>query len=377
MDRQAALARVRSAERIVIKIGSSLLLDPDGRGLDEAMLQRLAGQIMFLREESRQILLVSSGAVALGRTRLHALAKTKDSADGASLRTRQALSTIGQPLLMQRYAELFREKGIPVAQLLITARDFRNRRSYLNIGHTIESLIRSGALPIINENDAVSTAELQFGENDILSAACAALFRAGLLIILTSVEGFLDGAQLIPFLSQITAKERRLARGPEGPGSGGMAAKIRAGELCLASGSALAILPGREKNIIADFLAGKEKGTLIAGPGGGKLSARKRWILYSMAHGTIDVDAGAARALAERGSSLLAAGIRQVDGTFFPGDVVGIRGPEGEVGRGIVNYSSREVQELAGRKSEEHAGLFVRGTEIIHRDNLVLSRGGQ
>jgi len=366
MDRHAALERLKGTERIVIKIGSSLLLEPAGQGLDQTMLERLADQIQFLREQSRQVLLVSSGAVALGRARLH-------HRDPASLRTRQALSTIGQPLLMQHYAGLFGARGIPVAQLLITARDFRNRRSYLNIGHTIESLIGSGALPIINENDAVSTAELEFGENDILSAACAALFRAGLLIILTSVSGFLDGTERVRFLSRITQKERVLARGPEGPGSGGMAAKIRAGELCLASGSALAILPGREENIIPAFLDGEDKGTLIAGHAGSKLSARKRWILYSMAHGQIEVDDGAVAALASRGSSLLAAGIRQVQGTFFPGDVVAIMGKQGEVGRGIANYSSREIQERAGRKSEEYADLFVRGTEIVHRDNLVLT----
>lgn len=362
-------------KRVVIKVGTRLITDPDApHGVDEAMIRKLRGEILFLRERGIETILVSSGAVGTGRHLIRDVFKLPVMKE-PTLARRQALSAIGQSRLLSRYGEIFQEVGLPVAQLLLTARDFRDRRAYLNIGHTVEELGRIGAVPIVNENDTVSTDELQFGDNDLLSAAVTALFRADLLVILTSVEGFLFEGARVAELSRIEDRHRSQAGGPEGPGRGGMETKIRAGELCLLSGSALAILPGRTDAPVQTLLSGADFGTLIYGQMRRPLSARKRWLLFARTQGGVTVDDGAVRALVERGSSLLPAGVRRLRGRFLAGEVIEVENLAGRIiGRGIVNYSYRELERMLGLSGRElrDSGLLHRSEELIHRNNLMI-----
>ena len=375
MIRSNAIERVRGAKRVVIKVGSSLLADPENpEGINLAMVRVLRDEIRVLRERGVDVVLVSSGAVSMGREIMRGMNRPFDT---DSLVRKQALSSIGQSRLMAVYAREFAEVGLPVAQLLLTARDFRHRRAYLNIGHTLEELRKLGVVPIVNENDAVSTQELRFGENDLLSAAVATLYRAELLAILTSVGGFLMDGERVPFLERVGPAELAEARGPEGPGSGGMQAKVRAAQLCLQSGEVMAILPGRHTAPVSALFGGEDIGTVFCTARTEKLSARKRWILYAIAEGALVVDGGARRALAERGSSLLPAGILSIRGNFLAGDVVEIMDEVGGViGRGIVEYSFRELEPMLGRRSVDlkEEGLSPRGEVVLHRNNLILER---
>lgn len=375
MNRASALERIQRAKRIVLKVGSNLLGDANSEeGIDLGMVRVLREEILALRERGVDVVLVSSGAVAMGREIMRGMNRPHDT---DSLVRKQALSSIGQSRLMAVYAREFAAVDLPVAQLLLTARDFRHRRAYLNIGHTLEELRKLKVLPIVNENDAVSTQELRFGENDLLSAAVATLYRAELLAILTSVDGFYMRERRVPFLERISADELAEARGPQGAGTGGMQAKMRAAQLCLQSGEAMAILPGRHPGPVSALLEGRDIGTLICGQTPDRLSARKRWILYAITEGALVVDAGARAALVERGSSLLPAGIPRAAGNFLAGDVVEIKDEAGRViGRGIVEYSFRELEPMLGKNSAElkEKGLNPRGEVIVHRNNLILEK---
>ncbi|MCR9140656.1 MAG: glutamate 5-kinase [bacterium] len=355
-----------AVRRVVIKIGTSLISDAEAPdGVNHAMIEKLRDEVLYLKERGVDAMLVSSGAVGTGRHVLKAYGLHLQ--NEPSLTRRQALSAIGQSRIVSRYAQAFAEAKIPVAQLLITARDFRDRRAYLNIGHTIQELRKMGALAIINENDTVSTDELQFGDNDLLSAVVASLFRADLLMILTSVEGFLVGGERVAELDRITKTHRNEAGGPEGPGRGGMSTKIRAGELCGKTGGALAILPGEHPTPIRSFFDGEDIGTFIHVPQTKKLSARKQWLLFARAEGGVIVDAGAAQALTERGSSLLSVGVHEVRGRFLAGEVVEIEDANGRVlGRGIAGYSSREIQTHLKQPGDRN------GDVVIHRNDLML-----
>lgn len=366
MNRSDCLDRVKRSRRVVIKVGTQLLTDAKG-GVNRLMIEKLKAEILFLRKSGIEVLLVTSGAVGMGRELVRDLS-TPD------LARRQALSAIGQIRLMSVYSESFAASGVVIAQLLITARDFRDRRAYLNIGHTLQELISLGVLPVINENDTVSTDELRFGDNDMLSAACASQFHADLLIILTSVEGFIMNGKRVPFISRIGEEEKKHALGPTGPGSGGMETKIRAGELCALSGTMLAILPGGVESPIQSLFGGEDIGTLVGGETRASLSARKRWLLFARTDGSVEIDAGARKAL-ERGSSLLPAGLRKINGHFLAGDVIDILDENGRsMGRGIVNYSYREILPAVGLRGEEikNKSLFPRSDEIIHRNNMIV-----
>ena len=360
---------------MVIKTGTSLLTDDGQRlGVDAAMIRKLRDEVLWLREQGKECLLVTSGAVGMGRTALQTLGSYIPQSAPAIVR-RQALAAIGHHRLMSVYSETFAEAGIPAAQVLITARELRDRRSYLNIGNTLEELTALGAIAIVNENDTVSTEELRYGDNDVLSAACASLFRAELLVILTSVDGFHMHGHRVPFLDHIGPEELAEAHGPEGPGTGGMTTKLRAGVLAMMGGEALAILPGRHVSPVRSLLEGADIGSLIAGSRHKSLSARKRWLLYARSAGSLVVDPGAKRALLERGSSLLAVGIKSTQGRFVAGDVVEIADGEGRIlGRGICNYSYRDLQPAIGLNGEELRGrnLAIRTPEIVHRNNLIL-----
>lgn len=377
MSRDEALERIRAARRIVIKVGTSLLTDStDSEGVNRDMIAKLREEILFLRGKGVQVILVSSGAVGLGRTTVKRFPGQNGTRDEEKLARRQALSALGQGRLIATYAKTFEPDGIPVAQLLLTARDFGDRRAYLNIGHTLHELLALGALPVVNENDTVSTEELRFGDNDLLSAACASLFGADLLVILTSVEGFIVNGARVSYLPRVSESEMKHALGPSGPGSGGMETKMRAGQLCLLGGEALAILPGNTPSPVQALFRGDDIGTLIAGPIPVRpLSARQRWLLYARTEGSLVIDQGARAALVERGSSLLPVGVREARGRFLAGDLVELLDESGRIlGRGVVNYSAREVTAGIGRSAKEIAEqrLFHRATELIHRNNLIL-----
>lgn len=358
----------RKIKRVVIKVGTSLISDgnsPDG--VNHAMIAKLRDEVLWLKERGIAAMLVSSGAVGTGRHVLKQYGLHTQTAPG--VRRRQALSAIGQGQIVSRYAEAFAEAKIPVAQLLITARDFRHRRAYLNMGGTIQELHRMGALAVVNENDTTSTDELQFGDNDLLSAIVAALYKADLLMILTSVPGFLMNGERVPELTHIGDAERAAAGGPEGPGRGGMSTKIRAGELCGRSGAALAILPGAAEYPVRDFLNGADIGTFIFTGEAQKLNARKQWLLFARAEGGVTIDAGAVRALRERGSSLLAVGVRAVRGQFLAGEVIEIEDAAGAViGRGIAGFRSREIAAMLSESKDAERD----GAVIVHRSDLIL-----
>ncbi len=364
---------------MVIKTGTSLLTDRSHRhGVNTEMIRKLRDAVLWLRDQKKECLLVTSGAVGMGRHALGTL-RTLEATSEPALARRQALAAIGHHRLMSVYTDLFAEVGIAAAQVLMTARDLGDRRSYLNIGNTLEELTALGALPIVNENDTVSTDELRYGDNDVLSAACASLFRAELLVILTSVDGFLMGGRRVPFLSSIGPDVLAEARGPDGPGTGGMTTKLRAGVLAMMGGETLAILPGAHPAPLQALFGGEDIGTVISGGRERTLSARKRWLLYARSSGSLFVDEGARRALLERGSSLLPAGILRTSGRFLAGDVVEVADTGGFVlGRGITNYSYRELQPALGLNGEEirQKALPFRAPEVVHRNNLILEKFG-
>ena len=378
MNRNDCIDRIRNTKRIVIKVGTSLLTDAGRQdGVNRGMIEKLRDEIQFIRGQGIDVMLVTSGAVGMGRQVLRRVIPYTPRED-PSLARRQALAAIGQSRLMSVYAECFEKVNIPVAQILITARDFRDRRSYLNIGNTIHELIGMGVLPIINENDTVATdelRELRYGDNDMLSAACASLFHADLLVILTSVEGFLMDGKRVPLLTSIGPEEFAQAGGPADAGVGGMQTKLRAGALCLLSGEILAILPGAMDAPVQALFRGDDTGTLICGRRKRRLAARKRWLLYARTDGCVIVDQGARAALSKRGSSLLPAGVVKTRGHFLAGDVIEIEDDTGRrLGKGITNYSYREILPLLGLNGQEirRQGHVMRAEEVIHRNNLIL-----
>ncbi len=361
--RQNQLKALNECRRIVIKVGTGLLADESG--FRPEMIESLAREIQFLKKNGRQVILVSSGAVGAGR---EVLKKRKDYEPLAEpgISRKQALAAIGQVHLISEYSRIFAGAGIHTAQLLFSARDFRDRRAYLNIGHTLNELLALDIVPIINENDTVSTEELRFGDNDMLSAACAGLFHADCLIILTTVEGFLREGTRIPFIEHVDDDVLSFAGGPTGPGSGGMRTKMEAARLGQKVGHFTAILPGRVESPIQALMRGEDLGTLIVpfSEPQRKLAARKKWILYVPGEGRLIVDDGARKALLEKGASLLSAGVQEYSGNFRQGDVVEIMDGVGTVlARGLSSIPSDALESLIGSGSS---------AEVIHRDNLIL-----
>lgn len=373
-SREEIVSHIQSSRRVVIKIGSSLIApsSPEGTSaVDRSMIEKLRDQVLFLRQLGKEVILVTSGAVAMGRTVLGETLPDYHPLTNPGLSRKQALAAVGQARLIALYGEVFAEARLPVSQILITARDFRDRNAYLNIGHTLTELLRLGIVPIINENDTVSTVELRFGDNDLLSAACTALLHADLLVLLTSVDGFLRDGKRLPHFDRIGADIIAGAGGPSGPGSGGMRTKIRAGELGLRTGFRVAILPGRHPQPVKALFAGEDIGTVIGQPGLADMSARKKWLLFVRTRGGIVVDEGAARALTERGSSLLAAGIREIRGSFGQGDVVEVLDARGQsLGRGITRSGARTLLQMLQARAKGEP--FPIEDEIIHRNDLIL-----
>ena len=358
------------ARRLVVKLGSALVAGGQG-------LAGFAADIAALRAQGRDVILVSSGAVALGR---QALGLSRS----ARLDHKQAAAAAGQPLLMQAWREAFAPLGLVAAQLLLTARDTEQRRAFLNARGTIDALLRAGAVPVVNENDSTATAELRVGDNDRLSARVAQLAGADLLVLLSDVDGLYTAdprrspeARHLSQVEALTPDILALAGGATagGVGTGGMRTKLEAARIAAAAGCATLIGSGLEEGALGRLLQGVARGTLIAAQGS-PASAYKAWIAGTLAPcGTIRVDDGAAAAL-RRGSSLLPAGIVGAEGAFGRGDCVLILGPGGEpLGRGLIRYDAAEALRLLGARGADIAERlgYSRGDELIHRDDLVLT----
>ncbi len=372
--RSAAL--IKAARRITVKVGSSLLVDSSGDGVRRDWLGSLCEDIGKLRKAGRQVVLVSSGAVALGRRRL----SLKQS---ARLALKQAAAASGQPLLMHAWEEALAPFGIPTAQLLLTLDDTESRRRWLNARATIDVLLNNGALPVVNENDTVATEELRYGDNDRLSARVAQMIQSDLLILLSDVDGLYTAdprrdpnARHVPHLAMLNDEAEAWAGGAsaEGVGSGGMRTKLAAARIAQGFGCATIIASGHGAHPLARLEREEAQATVIDAKGS-PARAYKQWIAGTLVPaGSLHVDAGAVGALAA-GKSLLPAGVRSVDGTFERGVCLRVLGPDGrEVARGISAYTSAETQAILGCASSEiERRLGYTGPdELIHRNDLVL-----
>jgi len=374
MKRHPALA-LEAAHRIVLKIGTSTLTG--GRpAVDPRRITAIAEDVAAAAGQGREVLVVSSGAIATGAGLLDRRRPVR------RLSQKQALAAVGQPVLMQRYSAAFDRLGLRVGQVLLTRRDFVNRRQYVNARQTLLALLADGIVPIINENDTVATEEIQIGDNDTLSALVASLVDADLLVILSDVEGLMTAdprrrrdARLIPTVPRIDAAILRAgARTPSTQGVGGMATKIEAARIATESGIATVITSGERPQPLLRLLAGERPGTVFL-PADRTPSARRRWLAFGLpARGALVIDDGARDAL-RRGKSLLPAGLVEVVGTFAEGEAVAIRDLRGqEVARGLVNYPSAHLARIKGVRSTEIAGVLGGKThdEVVHRDNLAL-----
>jgi glutamate 5-kinase len=364
------------ARRIVIKVGSRVLTREDN-GIDVDVIRGIAGQVAALRRGAREVVVVTSGAIAAGRCALGLQDRPR------TIPQKQAAAAIGQSRLMRAYEDALGEHGITAGQILLTRTDLADRTRFLNARSTIETLLECGAVPVINENDTVVVDEIKFGDNDNLSALVSNLVESQLLIILTDIDGFYDadprttsGAHLIHLIKAVTREVERAAGGTGSTvGTGGMATKVAAARKAGKSGTATLMLNGKVAGIITRALAGEELGTLFL-PERESLTSRKHWIAFTLRpKGRIVVDAGALQVLSQHGRSLLPSGVIRVEGEFSRGDCVRVCGPDGgEFARGLAAYSQAEIHRILGRKSGEIEDIlgYRYGDEIVHRDNLVV-----
>ena len=363
-------------KRLVIKIGSRVLTSEDN-GIDAKVLLSLADQVAQLRAAGREVVVVTSGAIAAGRGILGLQGRPK------TIPQKQAAAAVGQTRLMRAYEDAFTTHGLTCAQLLLTQADMADRTRFLNARATIETLLECGAVPVINENDTVVVDEIKFGDNDNLSALVTNLVDAQLLVILTDIDGFYDAdprdnpaAKLVPLVKAITKEMERMAGGSgSSVGTGGMATKLAAAKKAGKSGVPTLIINGKTTDVLAKALGGEEVGTLFL-PACESLTSRKHWIAYTLKpKGRIIVDEGARTVLARQGRSLLPSGITGVEGEFDRGACVRVCGPDRtEFARGLADYSHAEVERLIGHKSSEIEVIlgYKYGDEVIHRDNLVI-----
>lgn len=365
--------------RVVAKLGTGLLTGGSDH-LNEVIMSSLVGQIAQLHKHGLEVLVVSSGAIASGRHKLGLTRKLR------GIPYKQVLAAVGQNRLMYVYEQLFSQHDITVAQALLTRTDLADRAGYLNARNTLLALLELRVLCIVNENDVVAVDEIEeakFGDNDNLSAMVANLVDADLLLILSDIAGLYTAdprlnpdARLIPQIKKIDSEIERLAADtPSKLSVGGMISKIEAAKLATASGVTVVIADGREPDIISRVVGGEAIGTRFL-PTAGKLESRQRWMLSGLStRGKLVVDSGAALALQKQNRSLLAAGIEQVEGDFQRGDIVNIYDPEGaQLGCGITNYSSSDIQTIKGAHSKRIAALLGHdyGAEVVHRNNLVV-----
>jgi len=377
---------LKNIKRVVIKIGSSVISNRDkGRsqlecGLSREWVRHYARKIKDIRDKGYDVVLVSSGAIMAGRERLEF-----GRAD-LTIPEKQACAAIGQSFLMHTYEKAFEKKGLMVAQILLSHDDLGNRRRYLNAKHTIEALLEKGVIPIINENDSVTVEEIKIGDNDSLSATVACLVDAQLLIILSDVEGLYDRdpslknktekAQLISHVSKVNEDIERIAgKSKNRLTVGGMLTKVQAAKKTMSFGIPALVVNGLDEKVIENIFAGKEVGTLFWS-GKGKIRDRKHWIAHTLKPaGTLTIDEGARKALVERGKSLLPAGLIKVKGDFEFGNALTLLDESGkEIGRGLVNYNSRDLERIKGMKTSAVCSLMEESfyEEVIHRDDLVI-----
>jgi glutamate 5-kinase len=370
-SRQQYLSAVRM---VVVKLGSQSLTGPDGQ-LDPEFLSRMAAQVAAVQARGIKVTIVSSGAVAGG---LRELKLAKRPTDLAKL---QAIAAVGQRRLMDLWAAAFEPHGLKVGQILLTRDDIDDRTRFLNLRNTIHAIHELGAVPIINENDTVSTDEIvkiTFGDNDILAALVTHALRADLLVLLSVVDGILDSAGNPVRLIESIEAARELVRVEKSAlGKGGMNSKVEAARMVTESGEAMIVANGRSENILQQILDGEPVGTLFI-PASRKMSSRNRWIGSARPAGTIIVDDGAAKALVQNNRSLLPAGVVKVEGDFEQGDVVAIHAADGRLlARGLSNYDSSDVDKIRGKRTAEVRSLLLEATydEVVHRDNLVVCDG--
>ena len=366
---------LQRARRVVVKVGSALLVDGASGRLNRGWLETLVADVVRLRRQGKQVVLVSSGAIALGRRHL-GLARGP-----LRLEESQAAAAVGQIRLAHAYKDLLEAQGVPVAQVLLTLEDSEQRRRYLNARATLTTLLAHGAVPVINENDTVATAEIRYGDNDRLAARVAQMVSADCVLLLSDIDGLYTAdphkdpaARFIPTVRRITPDIEAMAGGSASEvGRGGMATKILAARIAVAAGCHFCIAAGSPRHPVRRIEQGG-RGTWFR-PAATPVAARKQWIAGTLRPaGALRVDAGAWRAL-RAGKSLLPAGVTAVEGRFERGDTVSVLAPEGqEIARGIVAYGDTEATRILGRRSADIPALlgYAGRDELIHRDDLVL-----
>lgn len=378
MTMQTISLVLRDARRIVVKVGSSLVTD-EGRGLDETAIGEWCRQMSLLVRGGREVIMVSSGAIAEGMKRLGWTSRPHE------IHELQAAAAVGQMGLAQMYETKLRENGLGSAQVLLTHADLADRERYLNARSTLLTLLKLGVVPVINENDTVVNDEIKFGDNDTLGALVANLVEADALVILTDQKGLYTadprkdaGAQ---FVHEAEAGDTALEAMAGGAGSslgrGGMITKILAAKRAAGSGASTVIAWGREPDVLVRLTQGESIGTLLVAQTQ-KTQARKQWIAdHLQLRGSVTVDAGAVAKLQDEGKSLLPIGMTAVDGDFSRGDVIAVRDAHGtEIARGLANYASAEARLICRKPSSEFEKLlgYAAEPEMVHRDNLVLTR---
>lgn len=373
----AARPEWERARRIVVKIGSALLADRATGNLKSEWLSSLMDDVAELRKAGREVVLVSSGAVALGRYRL-GLPK-----GALELEQSQAAAAVGQISLAAAYQAQAARHGLTAAQILLTLGDTEERRRYLNARHTMETLLRLGAIPVVNENDTVATAEIKYGDNDRLSARVASMVSADCLVLLSDIDGLYTAppvsdptARHIPLVTEITPEIEAMAGAPGTELSkGGMKTKIEAGKIALGAGTNMVITTGDILNPLRAIAEGSKVTWFLASQD--PVTAKKRWIAGKLEpRGVVHIDAGAEKALLS-GKSLLPAGVTRLDGTFDRGDAVIIRSADGrELGRGLSAYAKAEAARIIGKRSADIEAIlgYDGGDELVHRDDMALSR---
>lgn len=370
--------RLASCRRLVVKIGSALLVDGETGHVRQKWLGSLVEDLVGVKERGADVVVVSSGAIALGRRAL------KFSMGDLRLEQKQAAAAVGQITLAQAWSQAFALRGVVAAQVLVTLTDTEERRRYLNARATLTTLLQQAAIPVINENDTVATSEIRYGDNDRLAARVASMMSADCLVLLSDIDGLYSappdrpGASFIPEVKEITPEVEAMAGKPvSGVGSGGMVTKLEAGRIALSAGCHMVIASGHELHPLKRIADGERCTWFVAGST--PLLARKRWIAGTLVPmGRLFVDSGAVGALA-RGKSLLPAGVRKVDGAFSRGDAVSIVTETGqEIARGLVTYDVLDAQRIAGKKTNEiEQALGFRGRdEMVHRDDMVMTGAG-
>ncbi|MDD8048964.1 MAG: glutamate 5-kinase [Thomasclavelia sp.] len=373
------MRNLKEIKNIVVKIGSTSLCDSKGNLSDERILTFIS-QIVKIKRKGINVVIVSSGAINAGMLQLSLDSKPTKLSD------KQALAAIGQARLMQIYEDLFKLYHINVAQILLTHDDFDNRKRLMNLANSLKSIMDYGVVPIINENDPLAVEEIKVGDNDTLASLIVPIVDADLLILVSDIDGLYDDnpntnkdAKLISNVKSITSKIRSFAKDSNNNvGTGGMVTKLRAAKIVNDYGCDMAIVNGSYQNILLDLLAGKEVGTYFDGKSGITLSSRDHWIMYrSKPKGKVIIDDGARNALMKKHTSLLPKGIIDVDGKFMAGSIVDIVDKDDNLlARGIVNYSSSEVELIKGLKTSQIEDVlhFKDYDEVIHADNLVLRK---